>query len=316
MKSGFKIGFDGGGTKTEAILVDSTGAVVAVHSGAGCNPSVVGAEKARSIVLAALGSLRAQAVAQAGTIAPWTEAPQISRTMLCMAGSRTFWQAFAAELTGFGQVSTSDDSLPVLELATHGQPGIVLHAGTGSFVAARGFDGSLHYAGGLGWRFGDAGSGYDIGRRVIIRALLEAQRCAAPSSLGALVRDHAQLGRDADANAITHFFYHHQEANRVIAALAPATLHLASDGDNIARELVINSATELLQLATSVAVKLFPGDGIETIRAALSGPILTHRAVAPVLMANSPLALVPVEETPIEGVRRLLARQAAVSGSA
>ena len=116
------------------------------------------------------------AVSQAATAAPWGPAPMIVSTLLCMAGSRSFWQAFAADLTGYGRVSTMDDSRPVLELATHGQPGIVLHGGTGSFVAARAPDGSLHYAGGLGWRFGDAGSGYDIGRRTIIRALLEAQR--------------------------------------------------------------------------------------------------------------------------------------------
>src|SRR5204862_2856591 len=139
----------------------------------------------------------------------------------------------------YGRVSTTDDSLPVLELATHGQPGIVLHGGTGSFVSARAPDGSLHYAGGLGWRFGDAGSGYDIGRRTIVRALLEAQDCAAVSALGQLVCEHAQLSADADASAITHFFYHHEEPNRTIAALAPAVLQLAGRGDAIARELVI-----------------------------------------------------------------------------
>ncbi|MEO7413263.1 MAG: BadF/BadG/BcrA/BcrD ATPase family protein [Opitutaceae bacterium] len=309
MSSQFKIGFDGGGTKTEGILLDGSGAVIGVHVGAGCNPSVVGPEKARAIVLAALESLRNQAISQAATIAPWAPPPKIVSTMLCMAGSRSFWQAFAADLSGYGEVSSSDDSLPVLELATHGQPGIVLHGGTGSFVAARAPEGTLHYAGGLGWRFGDAGSGYDIGRRVVVRALLEAQGCAARSSLGALVCEHAQLGPGADANAITHYFYHHQEPNRVIAALAPAVLQLAGDGDATARELVISSAGELLQLATTLATKLFPEGSMPTVRAALSGPILTHRAVAPALISNSPLSLIPVEDTPIEGVRRLLARQ-------
>lgn len=309
MSSTFKIGVDGGGTKTECILLDATGSIIAVHVGVGCNPSVVGPEQARSIVNAALDSLRARAISQAATAAPWGPSPMIVSTLLCMAGSRSFWQTFAAELTGYGVVTTTDDSVPVLELATHGQPGIVLHGGTGSFVAARAPDGSVHYAGGLGWRFGDAGSGYDIGRRTVVRALREAQNCATPSALGALVREHAQVGRDADANAITHFFYHHQEPNRVIAALAPAVLKLAGEGDEIARELVVDSAVELLQIATQIAAKLFPDESMELVRAALSGPILTHRAVAPVLMANSSLSLVPVEETPIEGVRRLLARE-------
>lgn len=305
MNSTFKIGVDGGGTKTECILVDGSGSIIAVHVGVGCNPSVVGPDQARTIVMAALDSLRARAISQAATAAPWGPGAMIESTMLCTAGSRSFWQGFAAELVGYGKVVAFDDSVPVLELATHGKPGIAIHGGTGSFVAARAEDGTLHYAGGHGWRFGDPGSGYDVGRRVVARALLEAQGCADPSSLGALVREHIQASPDADANAITHYFYHHKEPNRDIAALAPTVLRLMSEGDAVARELVITSAIELLQLATHVALRLFP-DTIETVRAGLSGPILTHPAVSAVLMANSQLSLVPVEEKPIEGVRRLL----------
>ena len=47
-----RIGIDGGGTKTECVLVDETGSVVEIHVGAASNPSVVGAEQATSIVTA------------------------------------------------------------------------------------------------------------------------------------------------------------------------------------------------------------------------------------------------------------------------
>lgn len=308
MTSSFKIGVDGGGTKTECILVDHTGAIVAVHVGVGCNPSVVGPEQARSIVMAALDSLRARAATQS-TVAPWGPEVAIETTMLCMAGSRAFWQAFAGALTGYGKVVTTDDSLPVLELATHGQPGIAVHGGTGSFVAVRGLDGSLHYAGGLGWRFGDAGSGYDIGRRTITRALQEAQGTAATSPVGQLVREHAKLPADADPHALTHFFYHHAEPNRAIAGLAPGVLSLAEDGEPVLREIVLASTGELLALAAHVAAKHFPPTAMNNIRAGLSGPILTHPAVVGALVAGSRLPLVPVEGTPIEGVRRLLGRE-------
>ena len=49
--------------------------------------------------------------------------------------------------------------------------------------AARDAAGAIHYAGGLGWRFGDPGSGYDLGRRAITRALLELQGWLPPSRL-------------------------------------------------------------------------------------------------------------------------------------
>jgi N-acetylglucosamine kinase-like BadF-type ATPase len=293
-----KIGVDGGGTKTELILVDDAGKIVERRIGPGCNPSIAGPEGARLILVDALCALTT-GVART----------QITDTLLCTAGSRAFWQETAATLGDFGRVHTTDDSLPVLALATDGQPGLVLHGGTGSFVAARasadappleGF-----YAGGLGWRLGDPGSGYDLGRRFIARGLLELQGWAPASRLGPVLRDHTGL---PDATAIIRHFYTHAEPNRVVAAFAPTLLNLASEGDAVAQQLVLESAGELHALALRVATQLFPGVALDTLRAGLSGPILTHPAVAPALARISPLALVPLTTAPIEGVRQLLGR--------
>jgi N-acetylglucosamine kinase-like BadF-type ATPase len=297
----YRIGVDGGGTKTECILLDETGEIVARHLAPGCNPSVAGAEQARLVVTDALAHLLAAAPDRSAL-------PRITHTHIYAAGNRAWWRETAATLTDFGAVFTADDSWPVLELATHGRPGLVLHGGTGSFVAARAPDGSVHYAGGLGWRFGDPGSGYDLGRRAIARALLELQGWAPPSRLGPTVRDQTQLGGDADAAAVTRFFYHHGDPNRQIAALAPAILRLAAEGDHTAHQLVLDSAGELLALASRVAARLFPDLALDTLPAGLSGPILTHPVVAAALAPRSPLALAPVQGAPIEGVRRLVLR--------
>lgn len=301
MSQPYRIGVDGGGTKTECILMDESGAIVARHLAPGCNPSIVGPEQARLIVTDALCQLVASLPAGGG-------APRITHTHLYAAGNRAFWRETAATLTDFGRIFTADDSHPVLELATLGRPGLVLHGGTGSFVAARGLDDAVHYAGGVGWRFGDPGSGYDLGRRAIGRALLELQGWSPPSRLGPTVRDHTQLGEGADAAIITRFFYTHADPNRQVAALAPAVLRLASEGDVTAQQLVSESTGELLALATRVATKLFPSVALDTLPAGLSGPILTHPAVLASLGARTPLALTPVEGSPIEGVRRLVAR--------
>jgi glucosamine kinase len=299
MPQELKIGVDGGGSKTECILLDAHGRVIGRHLAAGSNPSIVGAEQARLIVTDALCALLAEVR---------RERPDaiVSHTLLCMAGSRTFWREFAVALSEFGAVTAVDDSLPILELATRGDPGLVLHAGTGSFVAARAPDGSLHYAGGLGWRFGDPGSAYDIGQRAIGRALLELQGWAAPSRLATVVRDHAQLPVDADAGAVTRFFYHHPEPNRLIAALAPAVVRLATEGDAIAQSIVVDSAGELVALATKVAAKLFATIPLDTIPAGLSGPILTVPTVVAAITAKTPLPITPIQGAPIEGVKRML----------
>lgn len=296
-----KIGLDGGGSKTEAVLVDASGEVLARHLGPGCNPSVVGTEQAHLVVSDALCAL----LADARRLRP---GELVGDTLLCLAGNRGFWHEFAGTLPEFGRVKTLDDSVPILELATHGDPGLVVHAGTGSFVSARAPDGTVHYAGGLGWRFGDPGSGYDIGRRAIARALLELQGWVAPSRLAPTVRDHAELPREADAAALTRFFYHHAEPNRLIAGLAPAILRLADEGDSTAQALVAESTTELVSLATKVAAKLFPTLPLDSIPAGLSGPILTHPFVFATVTPKTPLPLVPIDASPIEGVRALLAK--------
>lgn len=298
----FKIGVDGGGSKTEGILLDATGAVVARHLAPASNPNVVGPEQAHLVVTDLVCALLAKARrcdAQA----------TIARTQLYMAGSPPFWQEFIGGLVGFGAVATAPDSLPVLELATEGKAGLVLHSGTGSFVAARDLAGVVHYAGGLGWRFGDQGSAYDLGRRAIARALLELQGWLPPSRLGPTVRDHAQVGAGAEPASVTRYFYSDPSPNHKIATLAPAVLRLATEGDHTARELIIESAKELLDLAGRVVARLFPDTPADALRAGLSGPILTHPVVLQELVPFSPLPFVPVVGSPSEGVRRLLLRE-------
>lgn len=296
----FKIGVDGGGTKTELILVDAAGAIVARHNAPGCNPSQIGPEKTAAVVREAITTLLAP-VRVGGT------KPVIAATHLYTAGSPIFWKEFAATLREHGPVLTGPDSLPVLELATGGAPGLVLHAGTGSFVAARGLDGTTHYAGGLGWKFGDPGSGSDLGRRAIGHALLELQGWAKPTALGDALKAHTGL---ADATANTRFFYTAEDANARIAGFAPRVLELASAGCAPAQTAVACTVTDLVEYARLVTTKLF---GTAVVPCGVSGAILNSPPAVYALKALAETHAWPVEyrfisEPPIEGVRRLLAK--------
>ena len=292
----FKIGVDGGGTKTELILVDSVGAIVARHTTAGSNPSHVGAEQARVTLITALDALLAQSP---------SASDKISRTRLFMAGSTTFWQQLAESLPGYGEVLAADDSLPVIELATKGAPGLVLHAGTGSFVAARAPDGSLHYAGGLGWKLGDPGSAFDVGRRGIARALLELQGWVSPTPLAEARCRHAGF---ADAAMIRRFFYSADDANARIAAFAPVVTELAGQGCHPAQLVLVESITELVEQARCVTAQLFKD---KLVTCGVSGALLNsepavHTLRSLVTTHAWPVGLCFITEPPIEGVRRLL----------
>lgn len=300
-ESSYRIGVDGGGTKTDLILVDAEGTVIARHSGPGCNPSHLGGPAARNTLQDALAALLA-----AATVSPVEG--RITHTLLCMAGSPAFWEEAAAEWKGLGAVATTTDAAPVLELATGGAPGMVLHAGTGSFVAARAADGRVHYAGGLGWRLGDPGSAFDLARRAAARGVLELQGWAPATALcGALVA-HTGL---RDAAAITRFLHHDPAANQRLAAFAPQVTALAAQGCQPAQAALAATLGELVDLARAMTEKLF---GDARIPCGVSGALLNSPAAVFALKAlaemhawNAELRFLP--EPPIEGVRRLLRKR-------
>jgi len=297
MSSSYRIGVDGGGTKTKLLLINDSGAIIARHTASGCNPSVIGSEHARDILLDALTSLQAKSKIE-------DLKSKTSATLLCMAGSPAFWQETASSLIGYGKIQTGTDALPVLELATGGNPGLVLHAGTGSFVALRTLGGAIHYAGGLGWRIGDPGSAQDIGRRALGRALAELQGWTPTSGLGHALRETFKTD---NPSAITAALHRAPEANQQIGLFAANVSLLAQSGDVAARDIVLASTGELLACAEAAA-KTFLGSQNPSLPAGLSGPILTQPFVVAALQARTTLPLKPLAEPPIEGVRRLLHR--------
>jgi glucosamine kinase len=295
-----KIGIDGGGTKTEFILVDELGRIIARRRVAGCSPSIID-----PVAISTLINLTLEELLAAGR---QTHAELVvTDTVFCMAGSVSFWHEFGAQLSGYGRVQTFDDSIPVLELATAGRPGLVLHAGTGSFVAARGDDGTAHYAGGLGWRFGDPASAYDLGRHAIARAILELQGWAEPSGLGAAICEATGIH---DATALTRHFYSAQTTPPAIAAFAPHVTTLAAQNDKAALEILNQSISDTARLANDVIARVFTHNTESVLPVGLSGVILQTPAARTTLAAalDPRCQMSAIVEPPIEGVRRLLIR--------
>lgn len=292
-----RIGVDGGATKTALIMTDHQGRILRECMGPGCSPSHLGPDGARALIQRLLHDL---ITGLAGI------QHQIDQTRLFMAGSPEFWSDFAANLKGFGKVTAADDSVPVLQLACGTDPGLVIHCGTGSFVAARDRGGANHYAGGMGWRLGDPGSAQDIGRRATIRAMMELDGWQARSGLADLLgRESGHSNRDH----ILDFFYSRADPNAFLAGLAPSVTRQADNGCAVAAAILADSLQPQVETARCVALRLnLPSDCVLGLSGNLFNSSIALETVTSIAQAvDSAWRLIRISDPPIEGVRGILA---------
>jgi N-acetylglucosamine kinase-like BadF-type ATPase len=176
----FVLGFDGGGTKTDCVLMDESGAILARSQAGPSNPLRVGfgaaissiREAARSAIERARQSVNSAAAAVCAGLAGAGPPESAEKTRALLAAEFPESQV---------QICTDLD----LALAAAGDgPAIVLLAGTGSFAVGRNTAGEVARAGGYGSQIGDEGSAYDIGRRAVLTAMHENDRTGDDSVLG------------------------------------------------------------------------------------------------------------------------------------
>jgi N-acetylglucosamine kinase-like BadF-type ATPase len=236
------LGIDGGGTHTRASIL--AGDQLLAHAQSGSIKRLrVGAEAAE----ANLRALLKEAFAKAGV--KGVRAASVGVASASMPGI-TEW--ITAVLNDFG-VERSEvvgDEVIALDAAFHGGPGILQIAGTGSNTVGRAPDGSREGAGGWSSHLGDEGSGYWIGLHSLRRALKALDREQPTQILEKIgeiwgtprLDDLVNLG---DSTPGPDF-----------AALAPAINELAEAGDPVAREVLAQAATDLIDFVLLVRDKL------------------------------------------------------------
>jgi N-acetylglucosamine kinase-like BadF-type ATPase len=154
-----------------------------------------------------------------------------------------------------------------LEAAYPGGPGIMLSAGTGSIALARDRYGKLHRVGGHGFRFGDEGSGYAIGRDAIQATLAATEGRGQETMLLALLCLETNV-QDAEAFA----GWTRTATRQSVADVAPVVMLAAQAGDRVARHIVAEAAANLTAHVKALAHHVIRD---KTIRIALGGGLLT-----------------------------------------
>jgi N-acetylglucosamine kinase len=239
----YVLGIDGGGTKTECVLMDPAGKIIARCFSGPSNPYRVGVERAtREIEKAAECCLQEARVgrndvAAVGAGLAGTGNPELKEGMRA---------SIAAAFPG-ATVSIFTD-LETALAATGEGPVIVLVAGTGSAAIGRNAQGEIWRTGGLGPQLGDDGSAFDIGSRAVARALKEREQRGTDSPLGKMIL--AELGYASWQELQNRAA---QQPDNVFPSVFPVVAAAADAGDPAARETLLQAAGELSSLVSAVA---------------------------------------------------------------
>lgn len=298
MNEKYLIGADGGGSKTDLILIDSSGTEKSRLTIAGTNPGILGTAQATRTLILGLRQLLEQATVNQS---------KVSLVLLCMSGNQPYWQEVARQMSGWGRVVSKVDSEPVLFLTAPEGPALSIHGGTGSFVATRDVHGRAHFGGGLGFSLGDPGSGYDLGWRAFRSTFLQIQGWTPSGRLAEEVKKYA--GQD-QYEALSQWLYTHENRNAAIASFAPILFDLAEEEDEEAVAILEESLSGIVAIACAVADKVsLPSD--ESLPCGLSGPVISHPLAIKILERllkknGRTWRPAPIEARPIEGVRQLL----------
>ena len=249
------LGVDGGGTKSQAVLLDEEKRAIGEgHSGAS-NPLRVGVETAVSNIFQAIDAACDSANKSRGDIVSATFGlAGVRRVDL-----RQRVRERLAQKLGINLVEVVTDAEIALYGTTLGSPGVVVIAGTGSICYGRNEAGETAIAGGWGPIAGDEGGGATIARRGL-QAIAKASD--GRGKLTKLSEAGVEYFRTSTPENLLVAIYSPQMDNAKIAGFARLVVETARKGDKIAIEILNESGLELGLAVNAVIKKL----NFETIK--------------------------------------------------
>lgn len=264
----YYLGIDGGGTKTDFALTDQNGTLLRRIKLGATNPNDVGFDRA-------LATLREGIT----TLLEGIDPAEVSVFAGLAGGSSLEIQpkiaAFLAEF-GFGRAENHNDAQNALAAALDDEDGIMVIMGTGSIAYAK-CGGILQQIGGYGYLFGDAGSGFAIGREVVLAALQAEDGSGEPTVLRELVLE--TLPGDTVLSGIDDFY---REGKRLLATYAPLAFKAYTEGDAVATKILMQNLSAIAGLIRGGAQKL-SGD---TVKVALCGGLTKDGDIILPILSN------------------------------
>lgn len=283
----YVMGIDGGGSTVRVVIATPELAVCGQASGPTANPSVVGRDAAAETIRAAMRG----ALEDAGLLPEQVSAVGIGVAGAAASHSEAWLRQVVTAVTPHARLALSADYEIALAGALGKRCGVLVLAGTGSFVYGVNSAGESALVGGWGYLLGDEGGGYWIGMeglRAVARAL--DGRGPATTLTGTLA---AVLGV-RDRHDLIRWLYGGAKRTHDTAELARQVLEQAA-GDPVAAAIIQRAADELAQAAETVIHRL----NMESPEFAFAGGLLSEpNPLTEALCRALRLAAVPVPRHP------------------
>ncbi|MBX9724125.1 MAG: hypothetical protein K2X81_22145 [Candidatus Obscuribacterales bacterium] len=248
----YVLGIDGGGTKTYATIVSTSGHVLGKGVAGPSNYHDVGVEVTKANLADAI--MMASKDAEIG-IAPRFEAAFLGLASVVSPADRAVVRNMARDLDlpANEKLGVDHDCRIALAGGLSGRPGIVQIAGTGSATYGRNADGEEWRSGGWGYLLADEGGSYWFGLSAMKAAVRAADGRSKETVLRQLVIERLEL---VTMNDIMHRLHVTGMSRLEIASLCPLLINAAKEGDEIATQIVAEGMSLLAECLETVAQRL------------------------------------------------------------
>lgn len=296
------LGLDGGGTKTEVLIADLVGTILASHVGGPTNlaaiSELVATDNLEAALSAAFKGLRHVEVQQAvfgvagiDAASDLVQFHRLADPLLASFGVHHF-QLF-------------NDSEIALANGTMAAEAMIVISGTGSIAYGHNANGVEVRAGGMDFLLADEGSGYWIGCKVLQAVVRADDGRGQPTALTPLVLKHFGISA---VEGLKEKVYQPLLSKMEIAELAKIWEVALKQDDEVAKEILALVVDELVMLVQAVARAL--GFSTGSFDLVLAGSIAQLGVVVPPLRARlleqyPQIKIIVPETTPAHGAVKL-----------